>query len=553
MQLLKTILKEHRSALLAMLGLTLLSGLLGIAVLAYINNRLLQAHSDLLSAALWQFGLLVLLYLIATTWSQIQLSRIGHRFIYSMQTRLVKQIMDASVVQLQTTGKAKILASLSNDIRTLSIAFTRFPELLQGALFVLVCSLYLIWLSPKIFVITAILLAIMVAVSHYVVLGHYRHFHAMRESEDALYGHYDSSLQGHKELLLNRYRAQRFYQDQFLPEAERKRHAHVRADGYHLFAVNWGNSVMLAAVGVVFYLAIYLGWATLAEATTISMTVLFMRAPLTAAIGAWPTLLQSQVAYQALEKLGLPAYQADFHDAHSLPANWQTIRLENITYAHPAQGGQVFALQPVNLTLHRGETAFLIGANGSGKSTLSMVLAGLYVPTSGKIFVDNIEITDANRNAYRQLFASVFTDFHLFDQLVDGLGQDADEALIQSWLEHLHMDQKVQRQTTQLLNTKLSQGQRKRLGLLLAAVEQRSILVLDEWAADQDPQFRRVFYEQLLPLLQTQGYTVFAISHDDKYFHHAERMLSMQHGVLTEYSATEAVAVADAHSRSSSD
>ena len=306
---------------------------------------------------------------------------------------------------------------------------------------------------------------------------------------------------------------------------------------------------MLAAVGIIFYLAVYHQWANLAEATTISMTVLFMRGQLTAAIRALPAMMQSQVAIKALNQLGLVPYQADFHTITAFPSDWQTLRLENVTYQYPTQNGKTFALKPINLTLQRGETLFLIGANGSGKSTLSLVLAGLYPPSTGKIFIDDVEITDHNRSAYRQLFASVFTDFHLFEQLIDGMGQHVDEELLNCWLKRLQLKGKVGIKQNQILNHQLSQGQKKRLALLAAVLEQRSLLILDEWAADQDPKFRRFFYEKLVPLLKQQGYTIIAISHDDKYFHHAERIVSMKHGILSEYNTHDAIKIADEHSR----
>ncbi|OSI16352.1 multidrug ABC transporter permease/ATP-binding protein [Neisseria dentiae] len=547
MSIFHIIYRSHRQPFLLMLLFTLLSGALGIGVLAFINSRLLHGGAD--GAAVWQFALLVLFYFAAATFSQIKLSQIGHRFICTMQAELVKRVMDADGETVQKTGKAAILASLANDIHHLSVAFTRLPDLVQGLLFTAACSLYLIWLSPKLFAVTALMLALMVAGGHLAVRLHYRYFRQKRLSEDALHRHYETVLDGHKELSLNRYRAERFFRREFTPEAERKRSYHVRADAYHLLAINWGNSVMLAAVGAVFYLSAYHQWASLADAATVSMTVLFMRGPLTAAIGAFPVMLQSQVALQALARLQLPEHRSGFHNGTALPENWQTLRLENVCYTHPAQGGQTFALEPLNLTLVRGETVFLIGANGSGKSTLAMVLAGLYPPAGGRIRVDNTEITEANRSAYRQLFAAVFTDFHLFQQLTDGMGQDVSDGLIADWLKHLQLDGKAKIEAGRILNSKLSQGQKKRLALLAAALEGRSLLILDEWAADQDPQFRRTFYEQLLPLLKKSGYTVFAISHDDKYFHHADRILSMKHGVLSEYGAEEAVRVADAHSR----
>ena len=550
MNILSLIYRQYRRPFLIMFALTLLSGVFGIGVLAFINSRLLQSGGMADGSIMLQFAVLLTVYLAVTTLSQIQLSKLGHQFVFEMRTRLLKRIMDSPATQIQLTGKPKLLASLSNDVRSISMAFARLPELVQGVLFTLGCSLYLIWLSPKLFMVTAVVLLLMVVGSHFVVKHVFQSFRHMRGYEDELYSHYETSLDGHKELTLNRHRAERFYHEDFTTAAQHNRRWAVRADSLHVLAINWGNVSMLAAVGIIFYLATYHQWASLTDAATISMTVLFMRAPLSQAIAAFPMLMNSQVGLNALNDLGLSEYQSGFHSPHTLPHDWQRIRLENVTYAYPEQGGHKFALHPVNLTLSRNETVFLIGANGSGKSTLSMILSGLYRPSSGKIWVDDIEITDDNRAAYRSLFASVFTDFHLFDTLIGEMGEDAAEDMIARWLDHLQLSEKVKREKNRILNSKLSQGQKKRLGLLTAVLENRSMLILDEWAADQDPQFRRVFYEELLPLLQQQGYTVFAISHDYKYFQHAQRIISMKQGLLSEYNAEEAVTVAEAHSRS---
>lgn len=547
MDIIKLIFQRHRWAFLQMLTLTLISGGIAIGTLSYINNHLLRNNQ--LQGGIVQFIVLVAIYFAIATFAQIQLAKIGQNFILDTQMQLVKRIMDSHEAQIQWIGKPKILASLGSDIRSLSIAFTRLPELVQGVLFVVACSLYLIYLSPKLFFVVATIMILMITGTHFVVKRHFLSFRAMRRSEDEIQRHYEIALDGHKELTLNRYRAERFYNEEFTPQAYLRRDAHIQADSYQAVSVNWGNSMMLLAVGVIFYLATYHQWATLSDAATISMTVLFMRGPLTSAIGAFPAIMQSQVGLQALNNLGLENYTATFHNATKLPENWKTIRLEAVTYDYPEQGGQYFGLQPTNLTLTRGETVFLIGGNGSGKSTLSMVLSGLYAPSSGKIYLDDIEITEDNRAAYRQLFASVFTDFHVFERIMDGLGQDVSEAQIMEWLKHLQLDQKVKIQAGRILNSKLSQGQRKRLGLLIAALEKRSIMILDEWAADQDPQFRRVFYEQLLPLLKQQGYTIFAISHDDKYFHHAERILAMNQGKLSEHTAEQGKIVAEEQSK----
>ncbi|MCG8463435.1 MAG: ATP-binding cassette domain-containing protein, partial [Xanthomonadales bacterium] len=81
-----------------------------------------------------------------------------------------------------------------------------------------------------------------------------------------------------------------------------------------------------------------------------------------------------------------------------------------------------------------------------------------------------------------------------------------------------------------------SQGQRKRLALIAALAEDRDLLLLDEWAAEQDPMFRRYFYETLIPQWRASGKTVIAVTHDDQYFHCADRVLTLNDEGLTELS-----------------
>ena len=182
---------------------------------------------------------------------------------------------------------------------------------------------------------------------------------------------------------------------------------------------------------------------------------------------------------------------------------------------------------------------FLIGGNGSGKSTLAMLLTGLYQPQSGTLLLDGKAITADELDVWRSQFSAVFTDLHLFDRLIGRDGVAANPALVQQWLERLKMQDKLKIEGNKVLNLRLSKGQSKRLALLLAVAEERDVLLLDEWAADQDPHFRRIFYRELLPWLQQAGKTVFAISHDDHYFIHADRLLEMREGQLTELTGNE--------------
>ncbi|MGP2729435.1 ATP-binding cassette domain-containing protein, partial [Serratia marcescens] len=312
----------------------------------------------------------------------------------------------------------------------------------------------------------------------------------------------------------------------------------IRADTFHLSALNWSNIMMLGAIGLVFFMANSLGWADSAVAATYSLTLLFLRTPLLQAVGAFPTLVSAEVAFNKLKTLRLAEYQPAFPAAVGRP--WQTLELRDVVFHYADTEQQPgFAVGPLNLTLRRGELVFLIGGNGSGKSTLAMLLTGLYRPVSGHIVLDGVAQSAADMPDYRRLFSAIFTDFHQFDRLQGPEGGEPDADLVAIWLERLNMKSKLQFDGTRVTNPQLSQGQRKRLALLLAVAEQRDILLLDEWAADQDPQFRRTFYRELLPELRAMGKTVFAISHDDHYFEHADRLLEMRSGHLRELTGSE--------------
>jgi putative ATP-binding cassette transporter len=188
-----------------------------------------------------------------------------------------------------------------------------------------------------------------------------------------------------------------------------------------------------------------------------------------------------------------------------------------------------FEVGPIDVAFHPGEVVFLVGGNGSGKTTLAKLIAGLYAPDHGEVKVDGRLITDQNRDDYRQLFSIVFADFFLFDRLL-GLEHATLDERAAEYLKTLHLDSKVQVSEGKFSTTSLSQGQRKRMALLTAYLENRSVYIFDEWAADQDPEFKKVFYHVLLPELKARGKAVIAISHDDAYYGMADRIIKLNYG-----------------------
>ncbi|NAT76965.1 multidrug ABC transporter permease/ATP-binding protein [Dickeya dadantii] len=526
MELLRLVYRQYRWPFLTVILLSLASAALGIGLIAFINRQLIEAVSPTLQVLPGFIGLLILLMAV-TLASQLALTVLGHHFVCRLRGQLIKRILDTGLERLRQIGPAQLQASLASDIRTITMAFVRLPELVQGIILTFGCAAYLAWLSPRMMLVTALWVALTIWGGYWLVSRVYRHFSRVREEENRLHEDYQRVIDGCKELSLNRDRARQLYEQDFQRHADDYRHHIIRADTYHLSAINWSNIMMLGAIGAVFFMANSLGWADNAVAATYSLILLFLRTPLLQAVGAFPTLVSAQVAFDKLRQLRLVDYQAGFSSAPA-PGQWQTLTLRDVCFRYDDSG---FEVGPINLTLRRGELVFLIGGNGSGKSTLAMLLTGLYTPVSGELTLDDRPVP---LEQYQTLFSAVFTDFHLFDRLMGPQGGAPDASLVSDWLDRLNMRQKLHITEQRILNLSLSQGQRKRVALLLAVAEQRDILLLDEWAADQDPQFRRVFYQVLLPQLRAEGKTVIAISHDDHYFEQADRLLEMRAGALVE-------------------
>jgi len=524
----------RKATFVAVVVLSVLSALLSVAVLAFISQRLLAGGAEL-GMVLMQFALLLLALLATATGAQVTLHRLGHRMVYGLRRDLVRRVLATDIEQLEKVGGPPLLAALSTDTRNLTIAFVHLPELVYGAALSVAALSWLAWLSPALFAVTVVWLVATAGMGIWLVGRINFHVGKVREGDDHLYQDYQAMIDGRKELALNRARAARFYQEEFDDHARAYRDHVTRADIFNGVAGNMANVLMLALIGVLFYLASGLGWASANTASVFALTILLLRTPLIGAVAALPTLLAARVSLKKLAGLQLAEGNIDFAPKGESLAGFKQLSLKGACYRYPDQDGVAgFEVGPLDLTVKRGELIFVQGGNGSGKSTFARLLTGLYRPLQGTLSVDGQPITEDNRVAYRQLFSSVFTDFYLFNRLLQGDGAEVRVDEVDDWLKTLGMQHKVRQADGRLSDIRFSQGQRKRLALLMAVMEQRDCLLLDEWAADQDPQFRQFFYHALLPRLQAQGKTIIAITHDDHYFDRADRLLKMDAGQLIE-------------------
>ncbi|AXP09355.1 multidrug ABC transporter permease/ATP-binding protein [Campylobacter hepaticus] len=519
------LLKQNKLKLIFFLLFSFISSILGVLILVFINNYLLKNVQNI---PIFYFIVLLGIFFISSTMVEFGLNIFGQNFIFKMQRRVVKQILDTPLLKIAKIGKAKILASLGSDIRNISFGLLRLPDFLQSSILIFCTSIYLYYLSKPIFILCMIWIMVVFLTNNFLMIKVYQYFRKARENDDALQNNYQNILDGHKELLMNRYRAKLYYEDEFEKNAKLKKKNSTLGNFFNNLSNNWTNVSLLALVGVEFYLALKFQWASVADATTIALSILFLRTPLVSMIGSFPTLLLAKIALDKIAKLELDTYVKNFKKI-SYINDWERIIFKDIEFTYDGN----FSLNPVNIELKKGELVFLIGKNGSGKSTFCMLLTGLFKASKGRIYLDNMLINDDNLDQYKALISTVFSDFHLFTKTLSK-EEFASEEKIAFWLKFLELQDKTKIQDHDLSLTQLSTGQKKRLAMFIALLEERDILVLDEWAADQDPVFRRFFYKKLLPLLKNQGKTIFAITHDDTYFDMADRILLANNGNIEE-------------------
>jgi putative ATP-binding cassette transporter len=272
----------------------------------------------------------------------------------------------------------------------------------------------------------------------------------------------------------------------------------------------------------------------------ITAAILFIMGPISLLIGAIPALNRVNIALDNFQTLEQDVDKVTHRIGDKLVPSWHDftkLEFKALCFAYyDKQQQPLFSFGPNSLTLKKGELLFIVGGNGSGKSTLLKLLTGLYYPTAGAIYRDNDVVNDDNYPGYRELFSTVFTDFHLFNRLY-GLA-NIDVGRIDFWLKNMQLHEKTRYSSEgYFTETNLSTGQKKRLAFVVSILEDKPILIFDELAADQDPQFRRYCYETVLPGLIQQGKTIIAVTHDDQYFHCADRVLTMDNGLLKPYHA----------------
>jgi putative ATP-binding cassette transporter len=341
--------------------------------------------------------------------------------------------------------------------------------------------------------------------------------------------------EGIKELTLHRARRKEFIDQELHGAADLYRRTSIDAARQYAIAEAWSHFAFYSMIGVILFVFPLMFPLSTESLIGYVVVLLYMMSPIWGIIGILPTVERGQVAFENIQRLGV-SLDNSTESRHSVvppvtAGQLESLTLESVTfqYATDSRGNDPFSLGPISLSLCPGELSFVIGGNGSGKSTFVKLLAGLYVPHSGEVSLNGTLISDANRDWYREHFSVVFSDFYLFEKLL-GIEEERIRTSAAAYLSSLQLDHKVEVRERKFSTVDLSQGQRKRLALLTAYLEDRPVYVFDEWAADQDPQYKDVFYMKLLPELRARGKSVVVITHDDRYFHLGDRVIKLENG-----------------------
>jgi cyclic peptide transporter len=541
MSFIQLIRREMHGSMPKLLFMSGLGGVSNASILAAINSGVQDADNGQ-KPGLWAATLfLVALFLFMRSQEFVTITATAEieAIIHKLRVRIMDMIRRSELLEVEKIGRARIVAAVTSDTTVLTQASNMLCFTIQGAVLIFFVGLYVAYLSLAAFLLTFV---IVVGAG---TIFHYKNKRlAAQKSESAawerrLFDRLTDFLNGFKEVRLNKERSDDLYADASevsMTAANIK--IRTQAETFKMIVTSQISMYVLlgAVVFVAPNLSDTLGGTSIGKATT---ALLFIVGACFGLVQAIPILLNANSAADRIARLeGALETALSAVEPHEITARkrFDKIEMQNIVFRYTDRfSDTVFKIGPIDFTLNGGELVFITGGNGSGKSTFLRVLAGLYPPDSGEIYVDGVRINDNTRDDYRALMSAIFFDYHLFQRLygVD----DPDPAELDRLFRKFRLEDKTGLSNGEFRTLDLSGGQRRRLALIVSMLEKRPIMLLDEWTAEQDPEYRRKFYDELLPEMLHAGATIIVITHDDRYLdelHLPSRKIRMDEGRIVE-------------------
>jgi putative pyoverdin transport system ATP-binding/permease protein len=480
------------------------------------------------------FFLSCIVIIVARTYSQLLLSWVAIDATSKLRRKYYDTILRAPLEKLEKVGSARLIASITTDVKTVIQGAQHLPDLLISGVTALGMLLFLMYLNTDLFwfVCKAIIFG---AVTFQIplLLGS-RFFGRARQKIDVLHEGIRGNIQGVKELKLCAEKRHDYMNEVLLRAEDEVRRANKRGLTILRSAMNYGDMISFFVIGFSAFIFVNRHSVSSEELTGAIMVLLYISAPISVVLGAIPDLVSANVSLKTVDKLFADMPHEAIAQAVQVLPPWQTLHLRQVSYRYEVDGERAgFAVGPISFDIRRGEITFIVGGNGSGKSTVGKLMTAHYFPEAGTISLGQQVIDGDWVATFRDQLSLISADYYLFDRLL-GAAKHADEAKIQKYLKWMQLDHKLTLTNGRISTLSLSDGQRKRLALVVALLEDKSIYLFDEWAADQDPEFKKAFYHDVLPYLKSKNKAVVVISHDDRYFDVADRIYVMESGVARE-------------------
>ena len=541
MSFLQLVRREMHGSMPKLLFMSTIGGISNASILAAINAGVQDAGTGQ-KPGLWAASLfLVALFLFMRSQQYVTITATAEieAIIHKLRLRIMDLIRRSELLEMEKIGRARIVAAVTSDTAVLTQASNMLCFTVQGAVLIFFVGLYVAYLSLTAFLLTVVI------VSGAATIFHQKNRRlSEQKSESAawerhLFDRLTDFLDGFKEVRLNSARSDDLFADA-LEVSKTAANIKIRTQAETFKMIVTSQISMYILLGAVVFVApnlsSSLGGTSIAKTTT---ALLFVVGACFGLVQSIPILLNANAAANRIDRLE-QALRATLvpreRQAIAAPQRFDRIEMHNIVFRYVDRfSDTVFKIGPIDFTLHSNELVFITGGNGSGKSTFLRVLSGLYPPDSGEVLLDGRPVTNANRDEYRELISGIFFDYHLFKRLY-GI-PDADPTDVNRLLTQFRLADKTALTDGEFRTLDLSGGQRRRLALIVSLLEKRPIMLLDEWTAEQDPEFRRKFYDELLPEMLRAGATIVVITHDDRYLDELRlpaRRIRMDEGRIVE-------------------
>lgn len=512
--------------------MSILSGLSNMLIILLVTTSI---HSEVpLKYLVFYYLLAVSVYLLGARFVQVNLIKYTRRAICELRITLIEKIFSTSCQEFEKMDRGRIYSALGNDVEMFGGSADQVISLITNIFTALGAALYLASIAFWTATVTILLVVAISALYFAVSIRTGIYFEQARDTQNVLMRLINGMIDGFKELSLSRKKKMEFKADvESVAHANQRKTTIAGVKFANAFVV--GESMLVFILGVVVF-AIPKLFSDIATDAIISFVIilLYLIGPVNAILRSVPAIMQIRIAWARIQQFmkDIPA-SLDLSvvpEPRSVKA--ESLRAESVTFQYEKTDEQDgFAVGPIDFVVRAGEILFIIGGNGSGKTTLAKLVTGLYKPDGGRLLINDRVVDNERLSEY---FSAVFSPAHLFERLysvdIEAKAGDAD-----SYLKLLDLDGKVQIRNNEYSTIRLSGGQRKRLALLQCYLEDSPIYLFDEWAADQDPGYRRFFYRTLLPEMRRSGKIVIAITHDDHYFDVADKVMRMEEGRLVAY------------------